>query len=68
MSDQVIVDKKPGNISALQRQLEGFEGFSSVSRVKRNALKNPIKYPVSNAVPDFTKLQYQHIITDLMFM
>jgi hypothetical protein len=57
MPDQAPVEDQSGYTSVLQRELEGLVGFSSVSRVRRSALRKPDKFPVSNAVPDGTKLQ-----------
>jgi len=57
MSDNAAVEDQPGYTSVLQRELEGLVGSSSVSRVSRSALREPEKFPVSNAVRDVTKLQ-----------
>ena len=68
MTDQAPVEDQPGYTGAIQRELEGLVGFSSVSRVRRNALREPEYFPVSNAVPNETKLQYQYITTDMSIL
>ena len=57
MADRVPVEDQPGYASDLQRELDGLVGSSSVSRVRRNALREPRILAVSNAVPKETKLQ-----------
>jgi len=57
MADQAPVDDQSGYTSDLQRELEGLAGPSSTSGVSRRVRRNIEKCPVSNVVPDETKLQ-----------
>ena len=57
MADRVPVEDQPGYTGAIQRELDGLVGSSSVSRVSRNALREPRVLAVSTAVPNETKLQ-----------
>ena len=50
--DQDPVEEQPGYMSALQREFQGLVGSTSVSFVRRGRQRLPLKYPVSNAVPE----------------
>jgi hypothetical protein len=68
MAEQEYLEDQPGYTSALQRDLEGPVGSLSVSRVGRRVRRSVWNYPVSNVVPDGTKLQQQCITTDMYIL
>jgi len=56
MPDQAPVEDQSGYTSVLQRDFEGHVGSSSMFRGS-SRVRNTANCPVSNAVPDGTKLQ-----------
>jgi len=57
MPDKVPVERQPGYTRALQGGPDAVVGSSSLSRVSRSVGRDTAKIPVSNYVPDGTKLQ-----------
>ena len=58
-ADKAPVENQPGytRMSALHRDLEELVGISSMFRVSRRVRRSIDNWPVSNTVPEGTKLQ-----------
>jgi hypothetical protein len=54
--DQYPVDEQPGYMNALHQDIQGLADFPSFSKESKTALRGPHTKPVSNGVPNETKL------------